>query len=321
MPTIEVTLKANFKTIPVVVFVPVTNITGVPLTATAGTPLTLTGTVNPSNATNKTITWSVIDAGMTGATISGNRLNATAAGHVTVRATIVNGLAAGMNYTKDFYISVNAAPVPMLMDIRQLSIPGYNTSGIEIEDRGDGNFYATLYGNTDTITINRIEYSIQNVPASTAIEIEIEKDGYAIPLNIYRTATLSDRFISEDGVTFNNGDRGVYKLWLNDVLIGTFTVVYVNQSNAEPKDVLQSHVDGASYFAPVDLPAPGYGYRYEIVSRPNTVGGTAPRINADGQFVINLQAMPLNISRAGDYVVRAVDSFGNVAYVYIITVY
>jgi len=86
-------------------------------------------------------------------------------------------------------------------------------------------------------------------------------------------------------------------------------------------DVVQAKVDGASYFAPVSLPAPAAGYTYEIVSRPNTVGGAAPRINADGQFVINQQAMPLNISRAGDYVVRAVDGYGNVAYVYIITVY
>ena len=320
MPSNAVTLTANFGIVSGSI-IPVTNITGVPSTTTSRTPLTLTGTVNPTNATNKTITWSVRDAGMTGATISGNTLNTTTAGYVTVRATIANGLADGVNYTKDCYITVYAAPEPMLTEIRQLSIPGYNTSGIEIDDRGDGNFYATLFGNSDAITINSVEYSIHNVPAGAAIESEIEKDGAVTPLNIYRTATLSDSFISEDGVTFNNGDRGVYKLWLNDVLIGTFTVVYVNEAKAEQKDVVQAKVDGASYFAPVELPALAYSYRYEIVSRPNTVGGTAPRINADGQFVINQQAMPLNISRAGEYVVRAVDGYGNAADVYIITVY
>ena len=85
-------------------FVAVTNITGVPATATAGTALTLTGTVVPSTATNKTITWSVVSGS---ATVSGSTLNAAAAGTVTVRATIANGTAQGTNYTKDFTITVS----------------------------------------------------------------------------------------------------------------------------------------------------------------------------------------------------------------------
>jgi formylglycine-generating enzyme required for sulfatase activity len=89
-------------------FVAVTGITGVPTVATAGIPLTLTGTVTPDNATNKTITWSVVSAGATGASISGNTLNTTAAGTVTVRATITNGTAKGTNYTQNFIVTVNA---------------------------------------------------------------------------------------------------------------------------------------------------------------------------------------------------------------------
>ena len=94
-------------------FVPVTNITGVPEMATAGTPLTLTGTVVPSNATNQTIVWSVQSAGTTGATITGNTLNTTAAGTVTVRATIVNGASPTTPYTKDFSITVSLPFVPV----------------------------------------------------------------------------------------------------------------------------------------------------------------------------------------------------------------
>ena len=92
-------------------FVAVTDITGVATTMTAGTPLTLSGTVEPSNATNKTIVWSVKSAGSTGASISGNTLFATAAGTVTVTATVTNGRAASSDYTKDFAITVSAAPV------------------------------------------------------------------------------------------------------------------------------------------------------------------------------------------------------------------
>jgi len=88
-------------------FIPVTSITGVPTQATAGTPLTLTGTANPANATNRTIVWSVQNQGTTGATISGSTLHTTAAGTVTVLATITNGAAATTNFTQSFTITVN----------------------------------------------------------------------------------------------------------------------------------------------------------------------------------------------------------------------
>jgi len=100
--TTAITLYAMWGATPV----PVTGITGVPTTATAGTPLTLTGAVAPSNATNKTITWTVSNAGTTGAIISGNTLSTTAAGTVVVTATIANGVSPGVNFTKDFNISV-----------------------------------------------------------------------------------------------------------------------------------------------------------------------------------------------------------------------
>lgn len=92
-------------------FVAVTNITGVPTAAVAGTPLTLTSVVTPAGATNRTIVWSVQNAGATGATVSGNTLSTTAAGTVIVRATIVNGLTESTNYTQDFTITVTSAPV------------------------------------------------------------------------------------------------------------------------------------------------------------------------------------------------------------------
>jgi len=75
-------------------------------TVQAETPLALAATVAPNNATNQAITWSVHDAGTTGATISGNTLNTTAAGTVTVRATITNGATASTNFTQDFTITV-----------------------------------------------------------------------------------------------------------------------------------------------------------------------------------------------------------------------
>ena len=88
-------------------FVPVTDIVDAPDEATANTPLILTGTVVPADATNSDIIWSVKDAGTTGATISGNTLNTTAAGTAVVTATVMDGLdncwkgaiSAGYNHT------------------------------------------------------------------------------------------------------------------------------------------------------------------------------------------------------------------------------
>ena len=93
------------------VIVPVTGITGVPTTAAVGVPLTLTGTVAPSDATNKTIVWSVAP-GTTGVTISGNTFKATAlVGFIEVHATIQNGLGEGLPYTTSFIINVATIPV------------------------------------------------------------------------------------------------------------------------------------------------------------------------------------------------------------------
>ena len=105
-------------------YVAVSDITGVPTAANAGTPLALTGTVAPSNATNKTIVWSVQNAGTTGATISGNTLNTTAGGTATVRATIVNGATSASNYTKDFYITVTFVPVTGISGVTSVIMAG-----------------------------------------------------------------------------------------------------------------------------------------------------------------------------------------------------
>jgi hypothetical protein len=92
-------------------FVAVTDIIGVPIVVKMGTPLTLTSTVEPDNATNTTIVWSVVSAGTTGANIAGgtNILNTTKDGSVMVRATITNGRAAGRDFTKDFPITISAS--------------------------------------------------------------------------------------------------------------------------------------------------------------------------------------------------------------------
>jgi hypothetical protein len=99
-------------------FVPVTNITGIPTTvekSSTVSSLQLTGTVAPTNATNKTIVWSKVSGNGTINSSTGliDLSSITAAGSITVRATIVNGTNEGTtNYTKDFTISITYVPNP-----------------------------------------------------------------------------------------------------------------------------------------------------------------------------------------------------------------
>ena len=85
----------------------VADIANVPATVKAGENSVLFGTVSPDSATRKSIAWSVKDAGTTGATIKDNILAAAKSGTVVVTATIEEGSAVGVNYTKDFTITVN----------------------------------------------------------------------------------------------------------------------------------------------------------------------------------------------------------------------
>ena len=85
-------------------FIPVKSISGVPDTGTVGIPLTLTGTVNPVFASNNVITWLLNDDETTGAVIEGNVLSTQTNGIVSIKARVVNGIAEGKDYTKDFII-------------------------------------------------------------------------------------------------------------------------------------------------------------------------------------------------------------------------
>jgi hypothetical protein len=89
-------------------FVAVTGISGVPKTITVGSELPLTGTVEPEDATNKTIVWTVKDPGTTGAKIENGTLTVTAAGTVTVTAAIEGGVSAGTPYSVDFEITASS---------------------------------------------------------------------------------------------------------------------------------------------------------------------------------------------------------------------
>jgi endo-1,4-beta-xylanase len=115
-------------------FVAVTDISGVPTGATAGAEADLSyAEVAPSNADNKTIAWSVKDPGGTGVTTAGivnGKFTPTAAGTLTLTATIANGKAQGENYAKDFTIVI----APAFVAVTGISnVPTGGTEGSEVD--------------------------------------------------------------------------------------------------------------------------------------------------------------------------------------------
>ena len=97
-------------------FTAVTDITGLPVSAVAGAPLMLTGTVVPAEATNKTVKWSIKNAGTTGAKIAAgtNDLETTAAGAVVITATVEKGFSETAAFTKDFAVAVTLSDTPAI---------------------------------------------------------------------------------------------------------------------------------------------------------------------------------------------------------------
>lgn len=98
-------------------FNPITGITGLPTEMSANSTITLAGVVAPEDATFTSISkYEVLDAGTTGATVSGNMLTAPGDGTVTLRATVYNG-SGSSDYTQDFEVTVNYKPLTEITGI------------------------------------------------------------------------------------------------------------------------------------------------------------------------------------------------------------
>jgi hypothetical protein len=117
----------------IVIYKAVSSITNVPTTGTAGTAVTLSGTVNPTDATNQTIAWSLVDAGGTGVTnaqVATGTFTATAGGTITVRATITNGATATTNFTDDFEIVITGIKATITVAEEEVDITVTVSNGL-----------------------------------------------------------------------------------------------------------------------------------------------------------------------------------------------
>lgn len=137
--------------------VEVTGITGVTLHGTAGEDITLSGTVEPPNATEIDINWSIVSAGTTGATINNGVLSTTSSGTVVVRATITDGIEEGQDYIEEFTITIEE-PFRGITGIS--GVPDEMTAGDKI----------TLNGKTEpgNATYQSIKWSITDAGTTKA---------------------------------------------------------------------------------------------------------------------------------------------------------
>jgi len=121
--------------IDVIDFVPVTEITNIPASATVGEVVLSNRIVLPANATYTYTTWEIIDAGTTGATLTGSRLNTTATGFVIVRGTIKDGLDFDEDYTQDFVIEIKPLGIEEGAELSGITVyPNPTTGELRIEN-------------------------------------------------------------------------------------------------------------------------------------------------------------------------------------------
>ncbi len=90
-------------------FVPVSDVELSTETLTAGQSGILHADIYPSNATNTSIVWSILNDGGCMAVLNGRTVTAYEPGTVTLKATVKNGVAEG-DYEKTFYITVRRRP-------------------------------------------------------------------------------------------------------------------------------------------------------------------------------------------------------------------
>ncbi|MCL2845620.1 MAG: hypothetical protein FWE23_09280 [Chitinivibrionia bacterium] len=180
-----ITVKSDRGCSEVEICIPVDNITGVPTQKMVGETITLTGTVEPDNADNKTIVWSVLDTGGTGAQVNGNLLTTTTEGTLTVLATIKNGKCENGDFEQDFKILVHRQAIATVVNFvvdEAVYLSGSNPAD----------------GLIDTI---RIRFSLNS---NRAFEVSEEQIRELVGENAERSNLPSER-----GFTVNSADISV----------------------------------------------------------------------------------------------------------------
>jgi len=180
------------KTATCAVTVSYVNVSGVTLSQTeaamtvGGDALTLTATVAPSNASNKTVTWTTSDASV--ATVADGVVTAVAAGTATITATATNGTPDDTSDDKTATCTVTISNPTVTAN------PG-----------GDGNYWSTYYNATKSFTADEnttvYKAALNGTSSVTLTEVagrEIPADQAVILKSTTGTITLTPATTTAD---------------------------------------------------------------------------------------------------------------------------
>jgi len=210
-------------------FVSVTGITDLPSTANIGQPLVLSGFVQPFTATNRTIAWSVVAGGGTGAAItSGNVFTASAEGTATVRASVANGVTIGQPFVLDFPIEVveSTGAVTRITGIpSQLTVITTPFTLRGVAEPACAVYDSILWTVQDAGTTGAvITDNVINVTALGTVVVRASIVGGATPSDFYQDFTLE---VVEPRFTIQDTGNG----WTRIVNQGGETLGIANRAN------------------------------------------------------------------------------------------
>ncbi|MDR3019383.1 MAG: hypothetical protein LBU66_00595 [Treponema sp.] len=177
-------------------FISVSQIIDVATIAPVKSNMPLTGTVIPDNATNKKISWSIINQGDTQAVINNGILIVQDDGKFTVRATIRDGKKEGVSYTQDFVIEAIDAEADLFWSQDFVTNKAYQLTALNVRT-GE---YCKVW----------VEASA-NIPVETVEEIVTEFDE-----KIYNQLLSA---FGKTNVTFNGrqfDDTMAFAYWMPD---------------------------------------------------------------------------------------------------------
>ncbi len=133
------------------------------LTLDAGDSVQLTATVSPSNATNKSVTWSASNSNVS---VSGGKVTAKTAGSAVVTVSTADG-----GYTAQCNVTVNASTAVDHTELASLSL--------------DGNCYFDTEIMPNEKTNTKAKWNLQNGPYIAGARDDKYKFGYTFTDNMY----------------------------------------------------------------------------------------------------------------------------------------
>jgi hypothetical protein len=273
-------------------------------------------------------------------------------------AVIVGNTPQNVFLYQNAYITLGTGEDAPVSDSMNVGVQTQTPDGVIVEyaNPGDEQYFfvdepgkAVMYEN-GMLVIKEVSYSLSASPSPISFgaviasymqpawqEVTITKTGTGTVTLTQPTSTYYEiGWLSTDTLVANGATATFWIQPKADLPAGTYNeIIRINGGGTStsidvsftvipegmiPVEVLvpQTVIDGNYWFSPVELL--GTGYKYKIASRPAPMGGSAPFIDGYGQFVFGHQIMPVNISRAGEYVVEVSNYSGNVVAVFVITV-